>query len=184
MKKFFILGARKPVKGHRQWLGHLWNHENMFETGVVRANECYSLRQVRYIFSNFLNMKVCCVFSLESPHRGDSNKYTQLYHFQYIHKNHSKLSQMCSYGIFSKGLKNEFERAISVRSTEGLLYLYDHVYFSFYVKSRLVNVFFFSRSQRYLRKSPETEILARLYGTPEGTFPFRYLSEKKLKQEN
>ena len=22
------------------------------------------------------------------------------------------------------------------------------------------------------------------YGTPEGTFPFRYLSEKKLKQEN
>ena len=23
-----------------QWLQHLWNHENMFETGVVRANEC------------------------------------------------------------------------------------------------------------------------------------------------
>ena len=23
-----------------QWLEHLWNHENMFETGVVRANEC------------------------------------------------------------------------------------------------------------------------------------------------
>ena len=23
-----------------QWLDHLWNHENMFETGVVRANEC------------------------------------------------------------------------------------------------------------------------------------------------
>ena len=23
-----------------------------------------------------------------------------------------------------------------------------------------------------------------LYGTPEGTFPFRYLSEKKLKQGN
>ena len=22
-----------------QWLEHLWNHENMFETGVVRANE-------------------------------------------------------------------------------------------------------------------------------------------------
>ena len=22
-------------------------------------------------------MKVCCVFSLESPHRGDSNEYTQ-----------------------------------------------------------------------------------------------------------
>ena len=23
-----------------QWLEHLKNHENMFETGVVRANEC------------------------------------------------------------------------------------------------------------------------------------------------
>ena len=29
------------------------------------------------IISIFLNMKVCCVFSLESPHRGDSNEYTQ-----------------------------------------------------------------------------------------------------------
>ena len=51
-----------------QWFGHLWKHENMFETGVVRANECYSSRQVKYIFSIFFNMKVCCVFSLESPH--------------------------------------------------------------------------------------------------------------------
>ena len=23
-----------------QWLEHLWGHDNMFETGVVRANEC------------------------------------------------------------------------------------------------------------------------------------------------
>ena len=23
-----------------QWLEHLWGHENMFGTGVVRANEC------------------------------------------------------------------------------------------------------------------------------------------------
>ena len=22
------------------WLEHLWNHEEMFETGVVGANEC------------------------------------------------------------------------------------------------------------------------------------------------
>ena len=29
------------------------------------------------IFSIFFNMEVCCVFSLESPHRGDSNEYTQ-----------------------------------------------------------------------------------------------------------
>ena len=53
----------------------------MFETGVVRANECYSLRQVRRHNRNTVsilsNMKVCCVFSVESPHRGDSNEYTQ-----------------------------------------------------------------------------------------------------------
>ena len=29
------------------------------------------------IFSIFFNMKVCCVFSLESPHRGDSNECIQ-----------------------------------------------------------------------------------------------------------
>ena len=29
------------------------------------------------IFSIFCNMKVFCVFSLESPHRGDSNEYKQ-----------------------------------------------------------------------------------------------------------
>ena len=28
-------------------------------------------------FSIVFNMKVCYVFSLESPHRGDSNEYTQ-----------------------------------------------------------------------------------------------------------
>ena len=53
----------------------------MFETDVVRANECKSYRQVRRhnrdIFSSFFNMEVFCVFSLESPHRGDSTDYTQ-----------------------------------------------------------------------------------------------------------
>ena len=29
------------------------------------------------VFSSFSNMKVCCVFSLESPHRGVSYEYTQ-----------------------------------------------------------------------------------------------------------
>ena len=49
-----------------------------------------------------------------------------MYHFQYKKENHRKLSQICSYGIFSRGLKNEFEiavvKSISVRATEGLLY--------------------------------------------------------------
>ena len=29
------------------------------------------------IFSIFFNMVVCCVFSLEAPHRGYSNEHTQ-----------------------------------------------------------------------------------------------------------
>ena len=29
------------------------------------------------IFSIFFHMKVCCVFSLESPHRDNSNEYKQ-----------------------------------------------------------------------------------------------------------
>ena len=63
------------------------------------------------IFFIFFNIKVCCVFSLESPHRGDSNENTQ--HTISIEKeNLSKLSQICSYGMFSKGLKNEFETAL------------------------------------------------------------------------
>ena len=64
------------------------------------------------IFSTFFNMKVYCVFTLESPHRGDSNEYIQYAIFQYENKKHPKLSQICSYGIFSKRLKNEFERAM------------------------------------------------------------------------
>ena len=30
------------------------------------------------IFSTFFNVKVCCVFSLKSPHGGDSNEYTNI----------------------------------------------------------------------------------------------------------
>ena len=34
-------------------------------------------RHYRNVFSIFFNTKVCCVFSLELPHRGDSKEYTQ-----------------------------------------------------------------------------------------------------------
>ena len=60
----------------------------------------------------FYNMNVYCVFTLESPHRGDSNEYTQYTIFQYEKEKHPKLSQICSYGNFSEGLKNKFERAV------------------------------------------------------------------------
>ena len=46
--------------------------------GGVEAN--------RDMFSIFYNMKVhvCCVFSLESPYRGDSNEYTQYTIFNFL----------------------------------------------------------------------------------------------------
>ena len=52
------------------------------------------------------------MFSLESPQRGDSNEYTQYTNSQYIKENHPKSSQICNYGICSKGPKNEFETAV------------------------------------------------------------------------
>ena len=51
------------------------------------------------------------MFSLESPHRGDSDENTKYTIFN-IKKNHPKLSKICSYGIFPKGLKNVFEAAV------------------------------------------------------------------------
>ena len=54
------------------------------------------------IISIFFNMKVCCVFSLESPHRGDSNEYTQYTIFN-VKENHPKLFQICGYGFLFRG---------------------------------------------------------------------------------
>ena len=55
------------------------------------------------------------MFSFESPHRGDSNEYTQhaiINIKKKITLNYPKYNNVCSYGIFSKGLKNEFETAM------------------------------------------------------------------------
>ena len=59
----------------------------------------------------FYNIKACCVFSLESPHRGDSNEYTQYAIFN-IKKKITLNYPICSYEIFSRGLKNKFETAV------------------------------------------------------------------------
>ena len=80
------------------------------------------------VFSIFFNLKVCCVFSLESPHRGDSNEYTQYTIFNIRKEKYPKLSQICSYGIFSMGTlkrvrNSRGKRAISVRAIEVLLYM-------------------------------------------------------------
>ena len=55
------------------------------------------------------------MFSLESPHQGDSNEYKQhtiINIKKKISLNYSKYDNVCSYGIFSKGLKKEFEIAV------------------------------------------------------------------------
>ena len=52
------------------------------------------------------------MFSLESPHRGDSNVYTQ-HTITNIKKKITLIyPKICRHGTFSKGLKNEFEAAV------------------------------------------------------------------------
>ena len=68
--------------------------------------------KVEIIFSIFFNMKVHCVFSLESPHRGDSNEYTKCTMVN-IKKKKITLKYLKSAAIgFFKGLKNGFEIAL------------------------------------------------------------------------
>ena len=56
-------------------------------------------------------MKVCCVFSLESPHQGDSNEYTQYTIFNIKRKVDLNYLKSAAMIFFSSGLKNEFETA-------------------------------------------------------------------------
>ena len=53
------------------------------------------------IFSSFSNKKVCGVFSLESPHQGDSDEYIQHTIFNIKQKptqNYPVYNNFCSYG--------------------------------------------------------------------------------------
>ena len=79
----------------------------------------------RDILLIYFNIKVCCVFSLESPHRGDSNEYTQHTIFNLKEENHPKYpiyNNVCSYGIFlgtREHVRNSCgKRAIGVRAIE------------------------------------------------------------------
>ena len=64
------------------------------------------------MFSIFFNMKVYCVFSLESPHQGDSNEYTQYTIFNIKKKITLNYRNSAAMGFCSMGLKNEFETAV------------------------------------------------------------------------
>ena len=52
------------------------------------------------------------MFSLESPHRGDSNKYTQYTIFNVKQKTTLNYPKSAAMGFFSKRHKNEFETAV------------------------------------------------------------------------
>ena len=60
---------------------------------------------------SFNNMKVCCVFSLESPIRGDSCEYTHYTIFNMIKKitlNHPKSAAM---GVFPRDSKTSSKQS-------------------------------------------------------------------------
>ena len=77
------------------------------------------------IFSIFFNMKVYCVFSLESPHRGDSNEYTQYTIFNMKKENILNYPKSAAMGFFhgtqERARNSCGKRAIRVRATEVLL---------------------------------------------------------------
>ena len=52
------------------------------------------------------------MFALESPHRGDSNEYTQYTIFNIKKKITLNYPKFAAIGLCSKGLKNEFETAV------------------------------------------------------------------------
>ena len=66
----------------------------------------------RDIFSIFCNMMVCCVYSIELPHRGDFNECIQHTISNIKKTNYPKSAAKFAAKIvwdFSKGLKSEFE---------------------------------------------------------------------------
>ena len=57
-------------------------------------------------------MKVYCVFSLEWPHRGDSNEYRKHTIFSIKKKFNLKYSKYAAMAFNSKGLQDKFELAV------------------------------------------------------------------------
>ena len=57
------------------------------------------------MFLIFFNVKVYCVFSLESPNRGDSNEYTQYTIFNMNKKNSLYYPKSAAMGFFARDSK-------------------------------------------------------------------------------
>ena len=75
-------------------------------------------------------MKVCSMFLLESPHRGNSNEYKQQTIINIIKKitlNYAKYNNVCSYGLFflwtqERVQNSRVKRAFGVQAIKVLLY--------------------------------------------------------------
>ena len=78
------------------------------------------------IVSIFFNIKVYCVFSLESPRRGDSNEYPQYTIFNMKKKNTLDYPKSAAMGFFPRdsrtSSKQPWQMSTSVRTIEVLLY--------------------------------------------------------------
>ena len=65
------------------------------------------------------------MFSLESPHQGDSNKNAKYTIFSIKKENQPELSQICSHGIFFHETQERVRNSRGKRAIEGLLYVSD-----------------------------------------------------------
>ena len=97
-------------------------------------------RHNRDIFSIFFNMKVFCVFSLESPRRGDSNEYTQYTIFNIKRKIDLNYLKSAAMGFFprdsSTNSKHLLWNAIAVLCClKALLHvtIYNILWFLYYI---------------------------------------------------
>ena len=72
-------------------------------------------------------MKVFCVFSLEFPHRGDSNEYTQYTIFNTKRKSNLNYLKSAAMGFFPRNStrvrNSRGKRGISIQAAEVLLYV-------------------------------------------------------------
>ena len=61
-------------------------------------------------FSIFFNTKLCCWFSLESPHRGGSNEYTQYAIFKITKKTTPSYPKFVDVGYFPRDSKTSLKQ--------------------------------------------------------------------------
>ena len=79
-------------------------------------------------------MKVCCVFTLESPHRGDSNEYTQYTIFSMNMKKYLNYPKSAAMGFFPRDSRMSHGKgAISVQAIEVLLSRVYYILISLYL---------------------------------------------------